>query len=280
MAAALAVATLAALGLAGVYVSGGQPQAEGALLALSLGSLGTGLVLWAKRLLPGGDVVGQRGHLASPPAEVAATGATLGATLETDQALLGRRRYLVRLLGAAAGALGLAALFPIRSLGPNPGRSLFRTGWEAGRRLVDQQGRPVPLGRLEVGGLLTVFPEGGGQGQAAGDSQAVLVRVEAGLIRPRAGRESWSPGGYVCYSKICTHVGCPVGLYQTSTHELLCPCHQSTFDVLDGARPVFGPATRSLPQLPLAVDPNGFLVAAGDFPEPVGPGFWDRDRDR
>ena len=81
----------------------------------------------------------------------------------------------------------------------------------------------------------------------------------------------------IAYSKICTHVGCPVGLYQADTHELLCPCHQSTFDVLDGARPRFGPATRSLPQLPLAVDGDGFLTAQSDFTEPVGPGFWNRD---
>ena len=81
----------------------------------------------------------------------------------------------------------------------------------------------------------------------------------------------------MAYSKLCTHVGCPVGLYQADTHELLCPCHQSTFDVLDGARPSFGPATRSLPQLPLSIDRDGFLVAQADFDEPVGPGFWNRD---
>jgi ubiquinol-cytochrome c reductase iron-sulfur subunit len=104
----------------------------------------------------------------------------------------------------------------------------------------------------------------------------VLVRVEASRLRPRPGRETWAPEGNVAYSKICTHVGCPVGLYQAPTHELVCPCHQSTFDVLDGARPKFGPATRSLPQLPLAVDQEGFLVAQGDFDEPVGPGYWSR----
>ena len=108
------------------------------------------------------------------------------------------------------------------------------------------------------------------------DSQVVVVRVEEGQLRPRPGRENWSPQGYVAYSKICPHVGCPVGVYQEATHELLCPCHQSTFDVLDGARPRFGPATRSLPQLPLAVDPEGFLVAQSDFHEPVGPAFWNR----
>jgi ubiquinol-cytochrome c reductase iron-sulfur subunit len=80
----------------------------------------------------------------------------------------------------------------------------------------------------------------------------------------------------VAFSKVCTHAGCPVGLYQPSSHELFCPCHQSAFNVLDAAAPTAGPATRPLPQLPLAVDENGFLIASGDYPEPVGPGFWSR----
>ncbi len=138
---------------------------------------------------------------------------------------------------------------------------------------MDTDGRPVRVDTLQVGGTLTAFPLGA---EKAGDSSVVLIRLASGQLRPRPGRESWSPQGYVAYSKICPHVGCPVGLYQADTQELLCPCHQSTFDVLDGARPNFGPATRSLPQLPLAIDPQGFLIAQDDFDEPVGPGFWNR----
>ena len=270
VAVALVVATLAALALAAVYVGGGQPQAEGALLCVSLGAVGVALVLWAKRLLPQGEVTGERGSLPSTEEEREAVFKSLG----DDEEWVARRRTLLRLLAAAGGALGLAALFPIRSLGPNPGRSLERTAWRRGLRLVDTTGRAVRVETLQVGSILTVFPEGRAQ---AGDAQAVLVRVEPGQLRPRRGREDWSPEGYVAYSKTCTHVGCPVGLYQADTHELVCPCHQSTFDVLDGARPRFGPATRSLPQLPLQVDPGGFLVAGGDFDEPVGPGYWNRE---
>jgi ubiquinol-cytochrome c reductase iron-sulfur subunit len=98
--------------------------------------------------------------------------------------------------------------------------------------------------------------------------------VEPGLLQPVKGRETWSPQGFVAYSKICTHAGCPVGLYQAQLHELLCPCHQSNFDVLSGARPLFGPAAVALPQLPLRITPDGFLAATGDFSEPVGPYFW------
>jgi ubiquinol-cytochrome c reductase iron-sulfur subunit len=92
----------------------------------------------------------------------------------------------------------------------------------------------------------------------------------------REGRETWGPEGYVAFSKVCTHAGCPVGLYQQQFKKLLCPCHQSTFDVADGASVSFGPATRPLPQLPLEVDDDGFLRAQSDYQEPVGPGFWDR----
>jgi ubiquinol-cytochrome c reductase iron-sulfur subunit len=270
IAASFLVGTAAALALAGVYMAGGQPQAEGALLFLSLVSVGVGLVIWGRHLVGDHEVVDERRDLEATPEEREA----FEATLNDDAGLFGRRKFLGRLLGGAVGALGLALLFPVRSLGPSPGDKLSRTAWRAGARLVDEEGRLVRVDTVAVGGIRTVFPEGEAE---AADSQAVLVRVEPDRIRPRKGREDWSPEGNVAYSKICPHVGCPVGLYVETSHELVCPCHQSTFDVLDGARPLFGPATRSLPQLALAVDPEGYLVAQGDFDEPVGPGFWNRD---
>ena len=109
----------------------------------------------------------------------------------------------------------------------------------------------------------------------AADSQAIVVHVDPSAFRPLTGRESWSPDGLLCYSKICTHAGCPVGLYEQQSNRLFCPCHQSVFDVLDGAAPSAGPATRPLPQLPLGVDAQGYLQAQGDFNAFVGPGFWN-----
>ena len=163
------------------------------------------------------------------------------------------------MFGAAAGALGLAALFPIASLGPRPGNSLFVTKWRKGSRVVNEQGKSVKVDDLDVGGVITVFPEGHvGVGRLA---DAADPRRRRRRSRPDQGRETWAPEGYVAYSKVCTHAGCPVGLYQQDIQRLLCPCHQSTFEVLDGARPVFGPATRSLPQLPLMVDDDGQLRA-------------------
>ncbi len=264
----LLASTLAALGLAGVYIAGGQPQAEGALLGVALAGIGFALVLWARGLSSEGAVVAERGPLGGTVEDAEVVEARVDAVTEEPG-----RRSVLKLFWAAGGALGLAAVFPIRSLGPAPGRSLLTTAWRAGARLVDAEGRPVRVETLQVGGTLTAFPEGAPN---AGDSQIVLIRLEEGQLTPRPGRESWSPRGYVAYSKICPHVGCPVGLYQADTHQLLCPCHQSTFDVLDGARPSFGPATRSLPQLPLSIDAQGFLVAQADFDEPVGPGFWNR----
>jgi ubiquinol-cytochrome c reductase iron-sulfur subunit len=260
---------VAALGLAVVYLNGGQPQAEGVLLAVAFAGLAVGFVIWAHHLLPPGPAVQERHDLASPESE--------REELEEDfdrVDVLGRRRLLVRALAAAAGALGIAALFPIRSLGPRPGTSLSQTSWRPGSRLVTDEGRPVRLAEVAIGSLSTVFPEGHA---GSADAQTVLVRVAESELRPPAGREDWSPSGLLAYSKVCTHAGCPVGLYQADTHQLLCPCHQSAFDVLDKARPVFGPATRALPQLPLVVDDEGFVRAQSDYHDPIGPAYWDRD---
>jgi ubiquinol-cytochrome c reductase iron-sulfur subunit len=269
VATAFATTVVAALGLAVVYWQGGQPQAEGILLALALAGLAYGIVTWAHTAMPSDVVIGEREELASTDAERRAFADDLVAGAER----IGRRSLLGRMLGAAVGALGIAAFFPIRSLGPSPGDSLRRTAWRRGSRLVTEDGQPVTVSDLEVGGVVTVFPEGHADQP---DSQTLLIRMRPDDLRPRAGREDWTPDGHVAYSKICTHAGCPVGLYQAGSHLLLCPCHQSTFDVADGARPVFGPATRSLPQLALDVDPTGVLRARGDYDEPVGPGYWER----
>jgi ubiquinol-cytochrome c reductase iron-sulfur subunit len=121
-----------------------------------------------------------------------------------------------------------------------------------------------------------VFPEGFA---GSSDAQTLLIRVRPGSLNLPPERLAWVPEGtHVAYSKICTHAGCPVGLYRAESQSLICPCHQSQFDVADGGKPFFGPAARPLPQLPLGVDDEGILVAQGDFPEPVGPAFWDRNR--
>ncbi|MEA2461699.1 MAG: ubiquinol-cytochrome c reductase iron-sulfur subunit [Actinomycetota bacterium] len=265
---AFGVSALASLALTIVYLNGGQPQAEGALLAVALGGIAYGLVVWAKELMPGGHAVQERHEHASSDAERDALDEDAERSLEEIQ----RRTFLGRMLTAAVGALGLAALFPIRSFGSSPGSALFHTAWTPGARVVDDRGVAVRADDLLIGGAVTVFPEGN---VGSADAQAILIKVGEGEIQPLPGREEWTPSANVAYSKICTHAGCPVGLYEQDRRQLLCPCHQSVFDVLRAAAPTAGPAARPLPQLPLEEDEEGYLVARGDFSEPVGPGFWN-----
>ncbi|HEX2050992.1 MAG TPA: Rieske 2Fe-2S domain-containing protein [Actinomycetota bacterium] len=261
VAASFAVSMAASVALVVVYFAGGQPQLEGVLLALALGGMGLGIVLWGTELVDAPEETEERTPAPATPARD---------TLELGA--LTRRRLLVRLLGGAAGVLAGALAIPALSLGPTPGQSLFRTKWRAGARVVDAFDRPLKPSDLPLEGVTTAFPEG-----LAGepDSQTLVVRVDPDLLELPEGRSEWAPNGCVGYSKICTHAGCPVGLYRAEAHELLCPCHQSTFDVLRGAEPLFGPAARPLPQLPLGLDDEGYLVARGDFSEPVGPSFWN-----
>ncbi|HYE78495.1 MAG TPA: Rieske 2Fe-2S domain-containing protein [bacterium] len=260
-----AVCFVAAVALGVVYANGGHPQLEGLLLLVALGAMGAGLVLWANRLLPQGPDVEDREILTTTEEEKGAFEEDL------DRGFIRRRKLLVRMGGLALLALGGAAVFPVRSMGPGPGKTLMRTPWKKGSRVVDSAGHGIRADAVRVGALITVFPEGFTE---AADAQAVLVKVEEGSIKHGKGRERWTPEGLIVYSKICTHAGCPVGLYQADTHQLICPCHQSAFDVLDGARVVFGPATRALPQLPIEVGEDGVLRAMGDFSSPAGPGFW------
>ncbi|MDQ4097606.1 MAG: Rieske 2Fe-2S domain-containing protein [Actinomycetota bacterium] len=267
---ALVVAVAAAVAVTIVYGFGGQPQLEGLLLGLALGGVAVALIVFARRLLPGGHFVQVREDLPGTPGERA----EVARAFQTGTQPIERRGLLVKMFGLAVGALGLAALFPIRSLGTRPGSTLRHTEWKRGTRVVTRNGQPVRLEEVEIDTILTVFPE---DHPDSADSQTVLLRLPPGVRAP--GPPDWSVEGLVAFSKICTHAGCPVGLYQAQTQELFCPCHQSTFSVPQGCKPTFGPATRPLPQLPIGLDPGGFVVAMSDFTEPVGPGFWSRGRD-
>jgi len=187
-----------------------------------------------------------------------------------------RSRVLWGALATATAAIGGAALFPLRSLlpsmGTDPDDVLSRTPWRAGAHLVTEEGVPVRATDLEIGGTVTVFPEGLDPREHV-DTTTVLVRVEPADLDLPAGRADWVVDGVVAYSKICTHAGCPVGLYTDTSHQLMCPCHHSVFDVTDGARPVEGPAPHPLPQLPLGTDASGYLIARGGFSGPVGPSW-------
>jgi ubiquinol-cytochrome c reductase iron-sulfur subunit len=264
----LAASMAASLSLVGVYVLdlGGAPL-EGVLLAVALGGVGAAIVVWAVALMHAPPETEEREPLASPPP------AREAAAVAPDLESITRRRFLVRLLAGAGGLLAAALALPAFSLGPQPGRALFESAWRSGVRLVGDDGEPIRPEDLVEDAVRTVFPEG-----AVGrpDSPAMLIRLRPSDLQLPMDRLGYDHDFCVAYSKICTHAGCPVGLYRAQDRALICPCHQSTFDVRRGAVPVFGPAARRLPQLNLDVDEDGFLVALGDFDEPVGPSFWNQ----
>jgi len=255
-----------AVALGVTYWTGGQTQLEGLFAGLSLAFLGIGLALWARYLLPHGPYVEKRPPLGEGEAETDA----LVSDLEREGEMA-RRPVLIRLVILAGVALTGALASSLRSLGPKPGTAALHTPWRTRRRAVTADGRPVLAAEVPLDGLVTIFPEhdtGGAQGQA------VLIRVPSDQLELPHGRAGWAPDGLIAYSKICTHAGCPVGLYQSDSHTLLCPCHQSVFDVLSGANPVTGPAAWPLPQLPIEIDDQGVVRSTGDFSSPVGPGWW------
>jgi ubiquinol-cytochrome c reductase iron-sulfur subunit len=266
---AFAVSAAGSVLFAATYVRKTGPGWQGLGLGIALAALAVALAVWATRVLPQRQVTDERDDYPSSTLERRAMDADVRASAEA----LSRFNFLVRSLWVALGALGVALVFPLRSLAPAFGSGLYHTRWFRGARMVREDGSPVRAADLGIGAVLTVFPEG-----FAGDpfSQTLLLRVPVESLRLDPSRMSWAPGGFIAFSKICTHAGCPVGLYRRTAQQLLCPCHQSVFDVARGAVPVSGPAVRALPQLPIQVGDDGFLRAQGDYAEPVGPSFWER----
>ncbi len=276
-----AIALNMVLGIAGVavfgaaYVQNWKPWALGVSLGLGLFFLGFGLSAWGKYLMPQGPFSEARHALHSAKAEREAISAAL---VERTGVVIRRRKMLGGLLGTGLGIFGIVAVFPLlRSLGPLPGLTLTKTNWRRGSLLVDADGRAIHRDTLDPGGIVTVFPAGYESDiQSQAVDQTVLVRAQTTDLVTENGRGNWAPEGYVAYSKLCTHAGCPVGLYERQLRLLVCPCHQSMFRIDDGAVPEFGPAPRPLPQLPLYIDSLGFLRAQAPYDQPVGPGYWER----
>lgn len=233
----------------------------GFALACAFGGFMIAALGWSRWILPHEQVVDLRDTYPQPAEERAQQVEAF--THGTAQ--LTRKKWLTRMLYAAFGVFGIAALFPLGSLGPEPDDTLFHTRWKRGLRMQRDDGTIVKADDLNTGAIQTVFPEG-----SVGDyrSMAVIIRLPEGVGTNTA-------GGLVVYSKACTHAGCPVALYRAADHRLICPCHQSVFDVADGAKVLEGPADHPLPQLPIEVAADGYVRAKGDFPSPVGPGFWE-----
>lgn len=261
--------------------------ALGITMTISLCGIGFGAVHWAKTLMPDEEVIEERHEQASSPEVREGAASHLRAGWKESQ--LGRRPLILQ---SAAGALGLFAIPMVLqvagSLGPAPGRELYDTNWKSGLRLmIDPAGTPVRASDVTIGSVFHILPEGfvGEEAEeeltphelleAKAEDQVILVRLDPAIVTSQKSLD-WGFEGILAYSKVCTHVGCPVALYEQQTHHLLCPCHQSTFDMTQDCKVLFGPARRALPQLRITVDDEGYLVAADSFAEPVGPSFWER----
>ncbi|GAA1209907.1 ubiquinol-cytochrome c reductase iron-sulfur subunit [Rhodoglobus aureus] len=252
-------------------------------LGITMGLLGIGIgaVHWSKSLMEGHDLVEQR-HGTRGSDETRAKAIEVF-TLGNKESGFGRRTLLRNTLIGALVVTPLPAIALFRDLAPeeDPVPLLRHTFWDKGMRLAqDPSGTPIKASDVTLGSAFQVIPEGINDSEHRIEEKAkaavLLVRLKPEDLKPSEGRESWSYDGIIAFSKICTHVGCPVALYEQQTHHLLCPCHQSQFDITREAAVIFGPAARPLPQLPISVDAEGYLIAQSDFKEPVGPSFWER----
>ena len=248
-------------------------------MAAGLFFIGVGLVHWAKTLMPNTPAVQERKELRSTDADRDGLVATAKEGVAT--AGLGRRPLIKASLAGAAALAGLPAVIMLRDLGPLPGNSLNETNWKSGTKLVTDPGdRPIKASDLEVGAVAQVLPELlPGQKRTLediGKDAVLLIRLRPAEFQLDAERLSWTHEGIIAFSKICSHMGCAVALYEQTTKHLLCPCHQSTFDVTRAAKVIFGPSARPLPQLAITVDGDGNLIAKQPFSEAVGPSFWER----
>ncbi|MET2012822.1 Rieske 2Fe-2S domain-containing protein [Microbacterium chocolatum] len=261
-------------------------------IALALLAIGIAAIHWSKAVMPDKEHVEDR-HATRGRDETRAAAIEVF-EVANEESGFGRRAMVRNSLIAALVASVAPAVVLFRGLAPfntptnpiagNPVALLSHTMWEPGMRLAhDPTGEPIRAADVTIGSAVHVIPQPlaglsheDGYLEEKAKAIVLLMRLQPeDLIEP-ADRADWSYDGIVAYSKVCTHVGCPVALYEQLTHHLLCPCHQSQFDVTDQAKVIFGPAARPLPQLPITVDADGYLVARSDFTEPVGPSFWER----
>jgi ubiquinol-cytochrome c reductase iron-sulfur subunit len=270
----LSCAALAAALFIVLYVANPDTQFLGLALGLSFVALAAACIVAGKRVVPQIEDVEPRPQLIHPgeQEEVVELVAEGGEGVS-------RKGLFLLVGGGTVGLLGAALLTPALSCGPEANRVLTRSPWRRGRRLVTHANEALAADDIAVGGLVTAFPEGADKEDLA--SPVVVVRVRPDELDLPDDRRDWAPDGLLAFSKICTHAGCAVSEYRYPLYEptspgpaLVCPCHYSTFDVTTGGDVIFGPAGRALPQLPLAIDGDGHLVAMGDFSGRIGPSWW------
>jgi ubiquinol-cytochrome c reductase iron-sulfur subunit len=271
----------------GMLHSNAQHVLLGLTLGLAVLLLGMGAIQWARTLMGDEEIVDIRHPMVSTDDARASVMEDVNKGLAETQ--LTRRKVIGRSLIGALVALGLPVIVGLADLGPWPTKktraeTIERTIWAPGVRLVqDITFTPIKASDVVIGQLINGQPENLQDYEGTdflvekAKSSIIVVRMNPNTIKIPDSRRDWQVGGILCYSKICTHVGCPISLWEQQTHHLLCPCHQSTFDLGNSGVVVFGPAKRALPQLPITTDAEGYLVARSDFTVPVGPSFFERD---
>ena len=254
----------------------------GLAIALALIGIGVGAVHWAKALMS--DIEIPEGRHGTRGSDATRAKAVEVFTLGNQESGFGRRTLIRNTLIGALALSPVPAVVLLRDLAPagDPIEGLRHTIWKQGTRLThDPTGVAIKASDVTYGSVFHVIPDGILDREDLLEQKAkaavLLMRLRPEDLHEAENRKTWSYDGIVAYSKICTHVGCPVALYEQQTHHLLCPCHQSQFDVSNHCEVIFGPAKRPLPQLPISVDSEGYLVAQSDFHEPVGPSFWERE---
>jgi ubiquinol-cytochrome c reductase iron-sulfur subunit len=251
----------------------------GMSLGIALFAIGAGAVHWARTLMSDEELIAERHPIEADPETKAQVLADFAQGAKESQ--FGRRKLIRNTLFGALSLVPLTGVVLLRDLGPLPQQKLRHTLWSAGKLLINQNtNKPLRPEDVTVGSLTFAVPDGLAEDQADFAEQIakaalMIIRIAPENIKDKRERD-WAYQGIVAFSKICTHVGCPISLYEQQTHHVLCPCHQSTFDLSDGARVIFGPAGHALPQLRISVNSDGYLEALGDFSEPVGPAFWER----
>jgi ubiquinol-cytochrome c reductase iron-sulfur subunit len=247
-------------------------------LFLALFGIGAGAIHWAKTLMPDEERVELRHPMRGSDEDRADAVAILKEG--SAESGVGRRPLIRNSLIGALALVPLPAIALLRDTGPMPGNALSTTPWKQGDRLVRDVsgGTPIKAADVQLGSVVHVMPDGlqepGVKMEERAKAAVLVMRLDPADLDEAS--KAGSHDGILAYSKICTHMGCPVGLYEQQTHHLLCPCHQSTFDVTKNCAVIFGPAKRPLPQLAITVDDEGYLIAKGGFREAIGPSFWER----
>jgi ubiquinol-cytochrome c reductase iron-sulfur subunit len=290
------IATIASFAAVVAYVllpldgSLSRLQASNLAIGLSLGLaiflIGAAAIHWAKKLMPDVEVVQERHELSPTPEAQAEAIAAFNAGVEESG--FGRRTLIRNSMIGAFLALPLPALVLLGDLGPLQGapQKKASTIWAKGVRVLnDVTFTPIRPDDVRLGAIINAMPETYKDIPESEHAEALVQRGKSSVIVVRMSPADMDEAtaaaavdGIACYSKICTHVGCPLSLWERTTNNMLCPCHQSTFNLAQGGRVIFGPARRPLPQLALEVDAEGYLAAQGDFADPVGPSFWERER--